>query len=239
MIQRDILAMERNMAEKGSFAPRFRFERNKNGTPMFEDFAKKSVKVNYDSYTFYLYGTCDGIMEYADPETGEIIRVGLEVKSKQTSAAKTSFYSMKEPDEKHVKQCYMYGEMYNVDYYIILYVNASKKAWEYPEGEYEKTPDIRAFGFEITPEDKGEVFEHFATILDHVNEMDPPELDPSKWTFNSYKTIIALEMTDEEVEDVRRKKNRVMRSGQPKFIKETYAECLRFIERVRKERDER
>ncbi len=239
VIQRDILAMERNMGEKGSFEPRFRFERNKDGTPMFEDFAKKNTKVTHNGYTFYLYGTCDGIMEYTHPETGEIIRVGLEVKSKQTSAAKTSLYSMREPDEKHVKQCYMYGEMYNVDYYVILYVNTSKKAWEYKEGDYEKNPDIRAFGIEITPEDKEEVFDYFTDVLQAVIDMDPPELDPSKFTFNNYKTIIALEMTDDEVEEVRRKKNRVMRSGRPQFIKNAYIECLNFIEQVRKEREAR
>lgn len=239
VIQRDILAMERNMGTKGNFPSRFRFERNKDGTPMFEDFAKKNTKVTYNGFTFYLYGTCDGIMEYAHPETGEIIRIGLEVKSKQTSAAKTSFYSMREPDPKHVKQVYMYGEMYNVDYYIILYVNASKKAWVYQDGDYEKNPDIRAFGVNITQERKDEVFEYLTEVLQSVQDMDPPALDPEKWTFNKYKTIIALEMTDEEVDDVRRKKNRIMRSGQPKFIKDAYVECLDFILRVREERANR
>jgi hypothetical protein len=239
VIQRDILAMERNMGEKGNFESRFRFERNKDGTPMFEDFAKKSVKVNFNGHTFYLYGTCDGIMEYTHPETGEIIRIGLEVKSKQTSAAKTSFYSMKEPDGKHVKQVYCYGEMYKVDYYIILYVNASKKAWEYQDGDYEKTPDIRAFGIDVTQRDKEGVFEHFVGVLEAVNDMDPPPLDPENWTFNKYKTIIALEMTDDEVDEVRRLKNRAVRSGLPSFKKQAYVDCLNFILRVREERERR
>jgi hypothetical protein len=236
VIQRDILAMERNLKKAAGKFSRFRFEKNKDGTPVFEDFAKKNVKVTYKDRTFYLYGTCDGIMEYAHPETGEIVRVGLEVKSKQTSAAKTSLYSMREPEEKHRKQCYMYGEMYDVDYYIILYVNASKKTWEYPEGEYEKTPDIRAFGFEITREDKDEVFDHFLGVLDAVNDMDPPPLDPENWTFNSFKTIIALEMSEDEVDEVRRKKNRAMRSRLPDFKKRAYTECLDFIEQTREER---
>jgi CRISPR/Cas system-associated exonuclease Cas4 (RecB family) len=238
VIQRDILAMERNLENSTGMRPRFRFERAKTGEPMFEDFAKKNKKVVHNGYTFYLYGTCDGIMEYANPETGEVIRVGLEVKSKQTSAAKTSFYSMREPDEKHVKQCQMYGEMYNVDYYIILYVNTSKKTWTYKEGDYEKNPDIRAFGFEITQEDKEEVFDYLTEIQQAVIDMDPPELDPSKWAFNNYKTIIALEMTEEDVEEVRRKKNRAMRSRLPDFKKQAYTECLDFILRVRRERDE-
>ena len=237
MIQRTVLAMERNLSEKGSFPSRFRFERTRKGQPMFEEFSKKNKKVEHKGWSFYLFGATDGVMEYAHPETGEIIRVGLEIKTKQTSAARTSLYSLKEPDVKHVKQCVSYAEMFDLDYFIVLYVNTAHKGWEYPEGEYEKSPDIRAFGIEITPEDKEEVFDYFVEVLEAVNDMEPPALDPEKWTFNNFKKIIALEMTEEEVDEVRRKKNRVMRSGMPKFIKETYAECLRTIERIREERD--
>jgi hypothetical protein len=238
MIQRTVLAMERNMSEKASFPSRFRFERTKKGEPMFEEFSKRNKKVTHMGHSFYLFGATDGIMEYAHPETGEIIRVGIECKTKQTTAARTSLYSMRQPEEKHVKQCVSYAEMFNVDYFIILYVNASKKAWKYTKEEYEKNPDIRAFGFEVTQEMKDEVFDYFVEILEHVNDMDPPELDPEKFTFNNYKTIIALEMTEEDVEEVRRKKNRAMRSRLPDFKKQAYTECLDFILRVRRERDE-
>lgn len=233
MIQRDLLAIERQLEDKTDMEPRFRFERTKNGEPMFEDFAKKNKKVTYNGYSFYLFGTCDGIMEYTDPETGEITRIGLEVKSKQTSAAKTSFYSMKGPDEKHVKQCIVYGEMYNVDKYIILYVNASKKAWNYKDGDYEKNPDIRAFGFDIDQSMKNDVFEYLTEVQQAVIDMDPPELDPLKWTFADYKTEIALGMTNEEVENVRKQKNRAMRSGIPQFLKDNYRDALDYIVEVR------
>jgi hypothetical protein len=236
VIQRTILAMERNMSEKASFPSRFKFERTKKGEPLFEEFSKRNVKVEHNGKTFYLFGATDGILKYAHPETGEIIRVGLEIKTKQTSAAKTSLYSMREPEEKHVKQCVSYAEMFKVDYFIILYVNMSKKSWEYPEGEYEKSPDIRAFGFEVTQADKNEVFDFFTFVLDCVNDMCPPELDPEKWTFNNFKTIIALEMSEADVEEVRRKKNRAMRSRLPDFKKRAYAECLDFILTVRDER---
>lgn len=236
IIQRTILAMERNMGEKASFHSRFRFLKNPNGTPVFEDFAKRNVKVTHNGRTFYLYGTCDGIMEYAHPETGEIIRVGLEVKSKQTTAAKTSLYSMREPEEKHKRQCFVYGEMYEVDYYIVLYVNTAHKSWEIDEEEYAKSPDIRAFGFEITQDDKDEVFDYFTGILEAVNDMTPPPLNPEKWTFNNFKTIIALEMSDDEVEEVRRLKNRAMRSRLPDFKKRAFTECLDDIQRIRDER---
>ncbi|WP_079516561.1 hypothetical protein [Rossellomorea marisflavi] len=239
MIQRTVLAMERNMKKKAAFPSRFRFLRTKDGRPMFEDFAKKNVRVTHGGRTFYLYGTCDGIMEYAHPETGEILRVGLEVKSKQTTSAKTSLYSMREPEEKHKKQCFVYGEMYEVDYYIILYVNTAKKSWEVDEEDYQKSPDIRAFGFEITQEDKDEVFDYFVSVLDAVNDMSPPPLKPDKWTFNNFKSIIALEMTEDEIDEVRRLKNRAIRSRLPDYKKRSYADCLHDILAIRDERKRR
>ena len=74
---------------------------------MFEDFAKKSHKVEHNGVTFHLSGSPDGIMIYTD-EDGNKIRVGLEVKSKQTTAAMTSLYSMKEAEAKHVEQVMAY-----------------------------------------------------------------------------------------------------------------------------------
>lgn len=233
VIQRDLLAMERNLEDKTGFAPRFKFERTKTGEPMFEDFAKKNKQVEHNGHKFYLYGTCDGIMEYAHPETGEIIRVGLEIKSKQTTAAKTSLYSMREPEEKHVKQCVGYAEMYGVDYYVILYVNTSKKSWVYKDGDYEKSPDIRAFGFEITDDMKTEVFDYLTEVHESVLENDPLPLSIENWTFNNFKTAIALDLTDEEVNEIRRQKNRAMRSRLPDFKKRSFAECLTFIEETR------
>lgn len=239
MIQRTVLAMERSLGAKGDFPSRFRFERTRKGEPMFEEFSKRNKKVTHGGWSFYLFGATDGIMEYAHPETGEIVRVGLEIKTKQTSAAKTSLYSMREPEEKHVKQCVSYAEMFDVDYFIVLYVNTSHKTWEYTAEDYEKTPDIRAFGIEITQAMKDEVFDYFVEVLVAVNDMCPPELDPEKWTFHNFKTIVALEMTEDEVEEVRRKKNRIMRSGKPQFVKNAYIRCLDEIERIRNERDNR
>lgn len=227
MIQRTVLAMERNLPD----CP-FRFERNPDGTPMFEDFAKKNVKIERNRQTFYLYGTCDGIMEYRMPN-GEILRVGLEVKSKQTTPAKTSMHSMKESEEGHRKQCVAYSIMYNVDYYIILYVNAAKKSWVMTEDEYETNPDIRAFGFEITDADRNKLLDHFADITKAINENKPPKLDLSHWTFNNFKTACALSLTDEELTKIKDQVRRVMKSNMPAWKKKGYYDALEFIRNVR------
>lgn len=232
VIQRDVLAMERNLEKKGDFAPRFRFERTDKGQPMFEDFAKKNHLIEHKGKKFYLFGTCDGIMEYIT-EDGEKLRVGLEVKSKQTTSAKTSEYSMRAPEEKHVKQCVTYGEMYNVDYYVILYVNLSKKKWEYEDEEYEKTPDTRAFGIHITQADKDEIFDRFVTILDSIENNNPMPLDLDNFTFNNFKTAIAKELPESELDDLKKYARRVENSNLPTFKKKNIKQAVELLEKLR------
>ncbi|MED3649983.1 hypothetical protein [Heyndrickxia sporothermodurans] len=227
MIQRTVLAMERNLPN----CP-FRFERNADGTPMFEDFAKRSVKVEHGGQTFHLYGTTDGIMEYITDD-GEVLRVGLEIKSKQSTPAKTSVHSMREAEEGHRKQCVAYSVMYDVDYFIILYVNAAKKSWVLTDEEYEATPDIRAFGYEITDGDRNELLDYFAEITRAVNEDTPPSLDLSRWTFNSFKTACAKSLTDEEFTILKAQVKRALKSSLPEWKKQSYYDAIEFIREVR------
>jgi hypothetical protein len=227
VIQRTVLAMERNLPN----CP-FRFERNEDGTPVFEDFAKRNHEINHNGQRFYLYGTCDGIMQYVN-EDGEIIRVGLEVKSKQTTPARTSLYSMKEAETGHRQQCVAYSVMFNVDYYIILYVNAAKKGWEMSDDEYESNPDIRAFGFEITDADRTELLDNFAEIMKSINRSTPPALDLSRWTFNNFKTACAKSLSDDEFAILKAQVKRAQRSGLPERKKQEYVDAFMFIQEAR------
>lgn len=227
VIQRTVLAMERKLPD----CP-FRFERTADGRPMFEDFAKKNHEVLHNGQKFYVYGTCDGIMQYISAD-GEIIRVGLEIKSKQTTPARTSLHSMREAEEGHRKQCVAYSIMYDVDYYIILYVNAAKKGWQMTDEEYEASPDIRAFGFEITDADRAELLDYFAEVTQAINEDRPPALDLSLWTFNNFKTACAASLSDEEFAQVKRIVSQVMKSGLPQWKKDSYFEAFDFIREMR------
>lgn len=231
VIQRTVLAMERNLPG----CP-FKFERNPDGTPMFEDFAKKNTEINHNGQKFYLYGTTDGIMEYVDRTTGELIRIGLEVKSKQSTPAKTSRHSMREAEEGHRKQCVAYSLMYNVDYFIILYVNAAKKAWVMSDADYQATPDIRAFGYEITDADRTELLDSFAEVAKAISEDSPPAMDLSRFTFNNFKTACALSLTDEEFSELKAQASRYMRSSLPDWKKQGYYDAIQFIKEMR-ERD--
>lgn len=228
--------MERNLEDKAGVSPRFRFERNDDGTPMFEDFAKKNHRLQHGGKTFYLFGTCDGIMEYYT-EDGEKLRVGLEVKTKQSTPARTSFYSMREPDAKHVKQCVCYAEMYDVDYYVILYVNTAHKGWFMSDEDYEKTPDIRAFGIHITQTDKDMIFDRFVDILGHVERNEEPRLDLDNFTFNNYKTVIAKEMPREEFADLQEYARRVEHSDLPGFKKANVRRAVETLTELREVAD--
>ncbi len=237
VIQRDLLFAEKHYEKTYGRPPRFTVERNDRGEPMFEDFAKRSHIITHNGKTFALYGTGDGIMRYVSDD-GEVLRVGLEVKSKQTTYAKTSPYSMRNgAEEKHIKQCACYSIMYDVDYYVILYVNGARKAWSISAEDYEKNPDIAAFGVYFTDEMRAEVLDYFTSILDAVESGVPPLTDPDKWTFNDYKRTIALSLTDGEMDALKRKVAAIMRSGLPDWKKRGPAEALTDIERIRAEED--
>lgn len=238
VIQRDVLFAEKHFEKATGAIPRFRFERNDRGEPMFEDFAKKAKLITHNRMAFSLYGTCDGIMEYVT-EDGEILRVGLEIKSKQTTSAQTSEYSTRNgPKEDHVKQTVCYSLMYDVDLYVILYVNASKKAWEMSSEDYAKNPDIKAFGVAITEEMRTEVLDAFADVIAAVEAGTPPPLDIDRWTFNSFKTACALSLSDEELTQIERKVSAIIRSGLPEWKKRGPVEAIEQIRAIRKANEE-
>lgn len=233
IIQRDIL-----FAEKHTDSPRFKFERNDRGEPMFEDFAKKGAIIEHGGKKFALYGTGDGIMRYVSAD-GTVLRVGLEVKSKQTTYAATSGYSMRNgAKEDHVKQCVCYSLMYGnpaepLDYYVILYVNGARKAWNMTPEEFAKNPDIMAFGLHITDAMRAEVLDYFAEIVTAADAGIPPMTDIGKWVFNDYKRKIATTLTDEELTEIERKVSAIQRSGLPDWQKRNAAGVLAEIMELR------
>lgn len=233
-IQRDLLFIEKHYEEVTGQEARFRFERNDLGEPMFEEFAKGGVVVRPSGKRFTLFGTCDGIMRY-QAVNGRVLRVGLEIKSKQTTAARTSHYSLREPDSSHVKQCIAYSIMYGVNDYIILYVNAAKNGWVMSDEEYAKTPDIRAFHIHITERDKQVLLDEFVDVIQAVEDGNPPTLDPEKWIFNSYKTAVARSLSGEEFTQLEHKVAQVRRSNMTNTKKRDYARCLDDIRRLRGE----
>jgi len=172
-------------------------------------------------------------MEYLTDD-GEIVRVGLEIKSKQTTPAQTSLHTMRAPDSGHARQVVAYAHMYNVDYYVILYVNYAKQRWFMTDEDYEKTPDIRAFCARITDEHKSEVFSKAVEVTRAVRENKSPKLDLDGWTFNNFKEACAKDLSEAEVEELRQQVERAKHSSLPQWRINSLAQAFREIEELRK-----
>lgn len=237
ILQRDLLLIEKHGEKVLGYEPRFKFVRDQFGRPMFEEFAKKNHPVEHNGVKFHLSGSPDGIMIYTDDD-GNKLRVGLEIKSKQTTAAKTSRFSMREAEEKHVEQCMAYAEMYNCHFYLIVYVNTSHKSWGIDEEEFQKSPDLRVFGVECTREKKDALLTKLAWVQNCINIGKMPPFDIEKWTFNGFKTATALSLTDFDMEELEAEGKRLKTSRAPAFIKSNFREALLEIKRIRKECDD-
>jgi hypothetical protein len=140
---------------------------------------------------------------------------------------------MKAAEAKHAKQTVAYAHMFKCDYYVVLYVNASKQGWNMTDEQYAKTPDIRAFCQLITPEMKAEVFEQAVDVTKAVRENDPPPLDLDRWMFNNFKTACALSLSDDEYTDIKTQVKAVMQSGLSDKTKRDYRDALDFITVIR------
>jgi CRISPR/Cas system-associated exonuclease Cas4 (RecB family) len=232
-LQREILLAERHYKKFTGEFPTFIMSKTPEGYPFFEDFVKKMQVVEHNGERFSLFGTCDGVLLY-NTENNELLRVGLEIKSKQTTYTKTSGYSMRGPQKDHIKQVTCYSLMYGVDYYLVIYVNMSKKSWNMSPEEVQKYPDIRVFGIEVTPAMKKEVLDYFANIVKAVNDNNPPKLDLNKWTFNNFKTACALSLSKEEYEDVREQTKAMLKSSLPNWKKQKYLDAFEDIKEIRK-----
>lgn len=197
MWQKQVLSAEYWDA-RGKCELDFLFERNSKGYPMFEEFARKTSYIG----EVPVAGTCDGILSYfgecPDSDGGGNLRIGFEVKSKQTSYASTGGYSMKDVDPKHVRQAKTYALMYDLDYYFFVYQNCAKKGWNMTEEDKQKYPDLRIFGIYISPEEKAEHVKYLKYLWELQNSEEKPKLDLLKWNFNSYKRTILGDLTGED-----------------------------------------
>jgi hypothetical protein len=220
IVQRDLLFIEKHYAKLTGEQPAFVPARTSEGYPFWEEYAQAQVEIEHNGESFKLIGQPDGKLVHT--ETGEF--VGLEIKSKQT---KNGVSKVTKPDPKHVKQCVIYSIMYGVDKYIITYVSAVKDNWG------ESKPVVKAFEVDITEADRTELLDYFADLVRRARENDPPKMDLGGWVFNNFKRATALDLSDEEANDVKAKVRQVMQSGQPDFIKEGYFEAYQFIKETR------
>ncbi|SFX47922.1 hypothetical protein SAMN04487866_10926 [Thermoactinomyces sp. DSM 45891] len=231
IIQDDLLYINKHyiseFKEQPTYRPEF-VDLNGKLYPSWERFARKIMWIKHRGHQIPILGQPDGILWH---HTGK--RVGLEIKTKQTTAARTSHYSMREPSQDHIKQCICYSIMYGVDDYLIVYGNLAKKAWNMTKEDYEKTPDLRVFHIKITDEDRKGLLDFFADILDCIDAGIPPKLDLDKWMFNNFKTACALSLSQDELTEITQQVSNVSKSQLPEWKKRQYTEALEFINEVR------
>ena len=228
LIQRDLLHIEKHYRKRTGDIPPFVPERTSEGYPAWEQFVWGAVDIEYRGHKFSIIGEPDGILKHSDGQ-----RIGLEIKSKQTTNAATSSFSMKAPQESHVKQITAYSIMHDLDLYLVNYVNGSKKKWVMTEEELKKTPDFRVFEVMITEDMKTELLDYWVEVLEAVEANEPPKVDLSKWTFNNYKEIIAETITEQEFADLKATARAAQNSRMLQYEKNSYADGIRFIESYR------
>lgn len=228
-LQRDLLYIEKHHA-----SPMFVPDRTERGEPAWEEFMRARPVIQHAGYDIAMKGEPDGVLKHID-EDGVITRVGLEVKSKSTTPARTSEYSMRAPEPKHVEQVTQYSIMYGVSHYLIVYGNVAKKSWFMDETTYAKNPDLRVFPVYITDADRKALLDKYADVLRRVDEKQPPPLDLSAWTFNGFKRACATSLTDEEMADLESQVDRMKASNIPAYEKAKYTDAWADILRLRGE----
>ncbi|MEY8188618.1 hypothetical protein AB4X15_02945 [Peribacillus simplex] len=223
-IQREIMLAERHFKKLTGKEPRFKFERTDRGEPAFEHFVKKIHEVEHNGEKFGLNGLPDGILHYVTDD-GEILRVGLEVKSFQKSY--TDFKKQSEPKNDHELQTHVYNEMYDLDYTIVLYHLTYGADWK---RDFSRN---KAYGRYFPREARNQLLDKYARVAKAWRIGKAPSVDLSGWNFNDYKTAIAKSITDEEYSQVKDTVRQAMRSGLPEWRKNIYVEAHDFIKEVR------
>lgn len=197
-IQETVLQMEKHFPRLFGRPCSFRFDRTEEGYPMFEEFSTTTKE--FDGWE--VRGSTDGIIIYTNAETGEETRLGLEVKSKSTTNARTSYNSLKEAEPSHTWQVRTYAELFDVDCYLVLYLNLSKFRWHLTQEYQDKYPDFRVFAVDTSKTFREQAIGRFQQAYDSAQTGELPKLDYTKWLFNGYKQACVDSLTDKELEEL-------------------------------------
>lgn len=225
-IQREVMLAERHFEKLTGKKPRFRFKRTERNEPQFEHFVKKIHEVEHNGEKFGLNGLPDGILEYITDD-GEILRVGLEVKSFQKSY--TDFKKLAQPKSDHEGQTTVYSEMYSLDYSLIIYHLTYGADWK---RDFSRN---KIFGRYISQNDRNVLLDKYARVTKCWRTKTPPAVDLDGWNFNDYKTAIAKSLTDEEFEILKAQVKRAQRSSLPPWKIQQFVDAIMFMKDVREE----
>ncbi|MBC9786398.1 hypothetical protein H1S01_18240 [Heliobacterium chlorum] len=173
-VQRDLL-----YAEKYLDHPAFTVVRTKKGLPAWEKNIRQVRSQEYNNVKFQLYGMMDGVLQYRDGA-----KVGFEFKTKSTTLGAIGQYKMKDAQEDHKTQCVAYSLLFGLREFLIVYESLAKDGWT--KGD-EAKPDMRAFYYEVTDEDRNRLLHKFATVAQMYYAKVLPEKVIEKCIFCPYK----------------------------------------------------
>jgi len=225
-LQREILLAERHYKRLTGEEPPFRMKRKDNGDPMYEHFVKKMKEIEHDGEEFAYFGLPDGILEYIDRETGEIIDVILEVKSEQANWSR--FKQLNQPKHGHLSQTTMYSDMYGADFVIVAYLLSYGRGW------FEKFNRLKTFGVYVSDKDRDVLRDRCAVATRNAREGTAPKFDLMAWKFSDYQTAIAKDMTDEEFAELRQTAIDAYKTNIANWRKQAMADAVEEIEELRK-----
>lgn len=232
MIQKDLLYIMKYYKEKTKQDPPLRpllTEVGKKGYgishyPAWEEFVGKQLMIQHNETEIPLLGQPDGILL---DQSGN--KIGLEIKTKQTSYSRTGYFSMRGIEQKHIDQLIGYSLLYGINDFIVVYLNTSHCGWDLDEEKLLKYPDLRVFGYHVTDEERNGLLDYFASIVEAVEEDKAPFPDFGKWTFNNYKESIKNSFTNDEClrlkneidQEIQKKNpNKVKLNNMKNFLKE-------------------
>ena len=224
-IQREILLSERHFKRLVGKAPKFRMATTKDGNPAYEHFVKKMHEIEHDGQHFAYFGLPDGILTYTDENTGEVLNVGLEVKSEQANWSR--FKSMDEPKKGHLAQTTAYSDMYGFDYVIVVYLLSYGRGW------YEDFSRLKTFGKYVTEDDRNKLRQRCADAVRQAKAGTPPSVELDTWKFFDYKNVVSKELSEDELGRLRDHASRAQQSNLPAWLKRSYAEAITEIEELR------
>lgn len=170
-VQKDLLLAEVHLKN-----PAFTVEKMPDGSAAWEHNLKDVKQMEHNGVRFQLFGMMDGILKYHPKGNGNPTRIGFEFKTKSTTLGAIGHYKMKDAQDSHKMQEIAYAHLFELDEFIMLYESLAKDGWN--KGG-EAKPDMRAFYFKPTNDQKEQLldkFAHVAAMVEH-NVLPMPEYD--------------------------------------------------------------
>lgn len=174
-VQKDLLLAEVHLKN-----PAFTVEKMPDGSAAWEHNLKNVKQVEHNGIRFQISGMMDGILHYMKDKS----RIGFEFKTKSTTLGAIGHYKMKDAQEGHKEQAIAYSILFGINEFIFLYESLAKDGWM--KG-FEAKPDMRAFYFQPTDDQKNQLLDKFARVAAKVKADDLPSQELDKCIFCPFK----------------------------------------------------